>query len=334
MQEANLWHKERNGIRCDLCARNCFVTKDKKGFCLVRLNKDNKLFTLNYGKLNSVYIDKIERKPLFHFYPGSSTLSITVNGCNMQSAFCCPDELLHDKVEGKEYTPEQIVKHAEETNVRSISYTFSEPTIYYEFMYKVAKLAHRSNIANVIVTNCYMTEEMIKKVFKFLDAAAVEIKASLDPEFYKKFLTVDNTEIVFQNLKQLKKQRVFIEISNTIIPQIGDNIEQCRRFAERITTELESEIPFHLVRFQPGARTTEFSPTPIATLEKCIEEARKAGIRYVYTGNVMEHVANNTYCYNCREPLVQRSMGALKKNQLSKYRCPNCGLKINFVVDK
>lgn len=330
-----LWHKERNGIRCDLCERRCFIAKDKKGYCSVRINKDNKLYAENYGKLISVNIDPIEKKPLFHFYPGSKSLSIAANGCNFKCPFCCNIDISQDfvKIGGKEYTPEEVVELAEKSNCRTISYTYTEPTIFFEFAYRTAKLAHRSNILNTFVTNGYMTQEMIKKMAKYLDAATVDLKASADPEFYRKFIAVPNVEVILSNMKQMKKQRIFLEITNLIIPQIGDDVEKCRKLAEWINTELESDIPLHILQFYPAGRMAELPLTPVSTLEKCIDEAKKAGLRYVYIGNVPGHEAENTYCYNCRETLIRRDGISVKKINLAKERCPNCGLKINLLTE-
>jgi len=339
MQEAMLWHKERNGVRCDLCNHRCFISKDKRGICMVRLNKSNKLYSLNYGKLCSVSIDPIEKKPLFHFYPGSTTLSIASFGCNFRCQFCCNAQLSQsvdsnkEEIGGQDYTPEEIVRMAEKNDCKSISYTYSEPTIFFEFAFKTAKLAHRSNILNTFVTNGYMTEEAIKKISKYLDAATVDFKASADPEFYKKFMSVPDVNPIFASLKQMKRQRIFLEVTNLIIPQIGDNIEQCRKLAEWINTEIGSEVPFHVIQFFPSHQLTELPMTPVSTLEKCMDEARKAGLRYVYIGNVFGHTSENTYCYNCREPMIMRTGTIVKKKNLLKDRCPNCGLKINILID-
>jgi len=339
MHEAMLWHKERNGIRCDLCARRCFIAKGKKGFCLVRLNKDNKLYSLNYGKIISVNVDPIEKKPLFHFYPGSSSLSISSVGCNFRCQFCCNAPISQalvieqtGKVPGEEYSPEEIVELAEKNNCRSISYTYTEPTMFFEFAYKTARLAHRSNIANVFVTNGYMTEEAVKKISRYLDAATVDFKASADPEFYKKFMSVPSVEPIFDSLKRMKKQRIFIEITNLIVPKFGDSIEKCRKLAQWISSELSSNIPLHILQFFPNYQLLELPPTPVSTLEKCIDEAKKTGLRYVYIGNIVGHSDENTYCYNCRELLIKRSGFSVEKNNLVEDRCPTCGLKMNVIV--
>lgn len=336
MQEAMLWHKERNGVRCDLCPWNCFISRDKVGICLVRKNVNNKLFSLNFGKIAAWNVDPVEKDPLFHFYPGSSTLTINVSGNNFRCSFCSNYDAKHGvdfKVIGEERSPEDIIKLAEKNNCKSISFSYSEPTMYFEFVFRAAKLARRSNIKNIFITNGYMSEEGVKKIAKFIDASVINFKASGDPEFYKKFISVESLDPVYESIKQMEKQRVHLEISNLIIPQVGDNLEYCRKLAEWISTEIGSEVPFHVLQFKPTFKTAELPPTSIATLEKFIDTARSAGLRYVYIGIEEEHDAENTYCHNCREPLIFRKGRSIKKINLLRDRCPNCGLKTNVITE-
>lgn len=334
MQEGLLWKKERNGIRCMMCARKCFITKDKSGYCLVKKNIDNKLFTLNYGKIINASVEPIEKMPLFHYYPSSNTFSIVSVGDNFSiqdSSKLFADKKQEETI-GEEYTPEKIVSVAEGKNCLSISYSGIEPFLYLEFAYRVAKAAHRSNTKNIFVTNGFATDDAIKKIGKYLDAVTVNFQGSVDPQFYSKFFEVKDTAPLFVALKQMKKQRLHIEITNTIIPQIGDNLQLCKNLAEWINAEIGSEVPFHIVQFQPNDKIRELPPTPVAVLEKCITEAKKAGLRYVYIGNVPKHAQQNTYCYNCMEPLIIREGYKVKKISLSEDRCPNCGLKSNVSI--
>lgn len=339
MHEAMFWEKERNGVRCGLCARKCFIAKDKRGFCQVRVNKDNTLYALNYGKLVSTSVDPIEKKPFFHFYPGSSAFSISSVGCNFKCQFCINSEISQplysdpDTIPGKDYTPEEVVQMAEKSNCKTIAYTYTEPTMFFEFAYKTAKLAKRNNLMNVFVTNGYISEDAIKKISKYLDAVVVDVKASLDPEFYKKFMSVPDVQPIYDTLKQIKKQRVPLEITNLIIPQIGDSIELSSKLAEHINTNLTSSTPLHFIQFTPSFKLMELPPTPVSTLEKCISEARKMGLRYVYIGNVPGHDDENTYCYNCRELVVKRFGGMVEEVHLSKNKCPYCGANIDILVD-
>lgn len=338
MQKAMLWHKERKGVRCDLCARKCLIPKGQRGFCHVRLNKDGELFALNYGKLIAVNVDPIEKKPLFHFYPGSNALSIASAGCNFACAFCCNFTMSQgikdkgsDKIPGEKYEPEDIVELAKKNGCKSISYTYTEPTVFFEFAFKTAKLAHRSNIKNTFVTNGYITDDAVKKIAKFLDAATVDIKASADQEFYKKFMSVPKVGPIFSCLKRMKKQKIFTEITNLIVPQVGDDVDKCEKLAQWITSELGSDVPFHIIQFYPSYKLMELPPTPEETLEKCAEVARRAGLRYVYVGNVPGYPDENTYCHNCRELLIERVGFSVKRSNLVSDGCPNCGFRMNGV---
>lgn len=335
LYEAMLWQRERNGVRCLICARECFISKEKRGYCQVRENRNNKLYALNFGKVVELKIQPIEKNPLFHFFPGSNSLSFGIFGCNLFSQFCPQFELdlkLHDKtvedVKHTYYTPEDIVEIAEKKNCKSITYNFTEASMFFEFAFKTAKLAERSNIKNTLVTNGFISQEAVKKIAKYLDAATVNITASADKEFYAKFMSMESTAPIFAALKQMKKHRVFVEVTNVIVPQIGDNIESGIKLAERISNDWSSETPYHILQFHPYA-FTELPPTPSSTLEKFASEATKVGLRYVYIGNT-SHASENTYCHNCTELLIQRKDSIVKKINLVQDRCPNCGFKIKI----
>ncbi|MDI6806687.1 MAG: AmmeMemoRadiSam system radical SAM enzyme [Candidatus Aenigmarchaeota archaeon] len=335
MKKAMLWHGERNGIRCDLCARKCFIPRGKSGFCQVRINKDNTLYTLTYGKLCTLNVDPIEKKPLFHFYPGSRALSIATLGCNFKCSFCCNHEISQavaetGELKGETYSPRQVVALVKKYKCKIISYTYTEPTIFFEFAYATTKEAVKENILNTFVTNGYMSDEAIKKISKHLDAVTVDFKASGSPEFYKKFMGVPTVKPIYRALRQFKKQRVFIEITNLIVPQLGDDIELCGRLAEWVNTELGSEVPFHIIQFHPSFRMMDIPSTPVKTLEMAIREARDAGLRYVYIGNVLGHRDESTYCYNCGELLIERVGYEIRRMNLVGDRCPNCSFKINL----
>jgi pyruvate formate lyase activating enzyme len=331
MREAMLWHKERNGVRCELCHANCFISKDKFGLCQVRKNEGNKLYTLNYDRVVDLSFDRIEKRFLFHFLPKSKTLLVSTPGCELNEHFCIDDFTLTN-LQAKSYTAEDIVEMAEKKGCKSISYSFTDPTISFEFVFRIAKYAHRSNLKNVFVTNGYLSEEGVKKIAKYLDAASVRFKASGSEEFMRQYGLVPNISPIINTLKQMKKHRIFIEIANTIIPQIGDNVEECRKLAELINSEFGSEIPFHLLQFYPNPKFPGLPMTPLALLERCADVARSAGLRFVYISNVPKSPEQNTYCYNCREPLIIRENLVVKKINLVDGRCPNCGLRINFVL--
>jgi len=335
LKEAMMWDTHRDkSIRCNLCNWRCIIPDGKYGYCGVRKNENGKLYTLTYGKLVSINIDPIEKKPFFHFYPGSKSLSIASIGCNFKCVFCCNYPISQTtKIQGKTYTPEQIVKMANDNQCKTIAYTYTEPTLMFEFAYVTGRLAHRYNIKNVFVTNGYMTVDAVKKIGRFLDAAVVDIKASLDPEFYKKYMSVPKVKPILDCIKQLHKQRIFLEITNLIIPGIGDNEDMNDKLVEWINSELGASIPYHVIAFTPQYRLTNVPPTPVETLEKMVDIARKRGLRYTYVGNVFGHYYENTYCHNCRELLIKRTGFFVEENNLVKNRCPNCGLKVNIVTE-
>ncbi len=327
---AMMWKKEGKGIRCSLCARRCLILDGKRGFCMVR-EVNNKLFSLNYGKIVGLNIDPIEKKPLFHFLPTTFALSYACRGCNFRCAYCLNWEISHDRLPeifGQKYTSEQIVELAIKDNCPTISHTYTEPTIFYEFAYDVAKLAHKKNIKNTFVTNGYMTPEALGN-FKYLDAATVDFKASGDEKFLRKYASVPSSKPIFEFLEELKKHKIHTEITNLVIPKIGDNLEQFRNLVEQIIEKLGADVPFHIIRFFPTYHMLDISSTPISTLEKFYDEAKKLGLKYVYVGNVPSHL-ESTYCPNCKEILIERFGFESRIINLKKDRCTKCDEKINL----
>ena len=334
LQEATLWQKERNGIRCYVCPRKCFIAKDKRGYCQVRKNINNKLFVLNYGKISYASPEPMEKLPLYHFYPGKLTFSIASPGSNFDYQPNEIKQIFKDKeeVKGEDWSPEKVVKKAEERKCAAISFTATEPTMYLEFVLRVSRLAARDNIKSIIVTNAFMSKDSVKKLVKFLNVAVVNIYASADEQFYSNYMGVKKLNPIFDSLKHMKKHGIHIEIVDWIFPQIGDNIENCKKLAQWISSELDSDVPMHIMRFYPDHKFPDLPATPTSTLEKCIEEARKSGLRHVYIGNVPDHNDANTYCYNCRNILIERKGFQIKKIDLARDRCPYCGVKINIVI--
>lgn len=334
MKEAMLWVKHGKNIKCDLCARRCIIPEGKTGFCRVRINKNGTLYTKNFGKIVSMDIDPVEKKPLYHFYPGSPTLSISSVGCNFKCKFCLNWEISQvDKISGKTYTPEDIVKIAIKKGIKIIAYTYTEPTIFFEFAYKVSRIAKRYNIKNVFVTNGYTTSEAIKKIGKYLDAVTVDFKASANPDFYKKYMGVPDVQPIFDSLRNFQKHRVFIEISNLIVPGVGDNLKDNRKLVEWIVERLGSSVPYHLIGFSPCYQMTNVPPTSLEVLEKLARDSQNIGLRYVYIGNIWGSDYENTYCYNCRTTVIERTGIFVNNINLEGNRCPQCSFKINIVKD-
>ena len=332
-REAVLWKPLEEGkVVCNLCYRRCVIPKGMLGVCYVRKNIDGKLYTLVYGKLTSINIDPIEKKPLFHFHPGSEVLSISTVGCNFKCKFCCNWVISQEKeIVGKSTSPEELVSYALTYGADGISYTYNEPTIFMEYAHDVAKLAKKHGLFNTFVTNGYMTLEAVDYIAPYLDAATVDFKASGDPRFHRKFMAVGDVSPVFDTLREMKKRGIFIEITDLIVPKVGDDLSYVRKLAKWIVEYLGPETPFHLIRFFPSYLMTDYPPTPIETLEKAAKVAMEEGLHYVYVGNAPGHPLEHTYCPKCGRPVIRR-MGfeILEWNLTEDNRCKFCGAKINI----
>lgn len=329
-KEALFWQVGRagrvGGVKCELCARRCFITEGKRGFCMARKNIQNQLFSLNYGKVVAVNVDPIEKKPLYHFHPGTFALSYACAGCNWACSYCCNFDISHVESPeslGSDFKPEQIVELAEKNRLKIISHTYTEPTVFFEFAYEVARLAHKSDIKNTFVTNGYIEEKPLKKISKYLDAATVDFKASGDEDFLEKYASVSSVEPVFKTLKLMKRLGIHVEITNLIIPKIGDKEDRFIELVKWIVENLGINTPLHIIRFFPSYKLTNIDATPISTLEDFARKAKEIGLRYVYVGNVLGHKWENTYCPSCGNLLIER-FGFEVKSNLTELKCPKC----------
>jgi len=333
LKEALFWKREKNGIKCGLCARKCFIQEGSRGFCMTRKNINNKLFVLNYGKVVAINIDPIEKKPLYHFYPGSFALSYACAGCNWACDYCCNFDISHINSPediGTRIEPEKIVEMAEKENVKIISHTYTEPTVFFEFAYEVAKIAHKKGIKNTFVTNGFISKSPLKKISRFLDAATIDFKASGDEDFLKKHASVFSIKPVFETLKLMKKLKIHVEITNLIFPIEGDK-DKFKVLVTWILNNLGSEIPLHIIRFFPNYKMCDLEPTPVSKLEDFAKEAKKIGLRYVYIGNVPGHELENTYCPDCGYLLIER-LGFRVRSNLREKLCPGCGRKLEGFI--
>lgn len=333
MKEAMFYKKLKNeAVKCVLCARKCAIGREKMGLCSVRKNISGKLYSLNYGKLCSVALDPIEKKPFFHFHPGSKSLSIATIGCNFRCAFCCNWEISQESdIIGENYTPKQVVELALRQGAQGISYTYTEPTIFYEFAYDTAKIAKRKNLYNNFVTNGYTAPEPIKKISKYLDAAVVDFKASGNEDFYRRFSSVPDVQPIYDALLTYKKNKIFLEVTNLLVPKYGDNMNDVRNFCKWIVENLGPETPVHFIRFFSSYKL-HLPQTDIRVLEKAHDIAIEEGLKYVYLGNV-SHKYENTYCPACGTMLIERHNIYLMKFLLKDGCCPECGEKIPMVIE-
>jgi pyruvate formate lyase activating enzyme len=331
LYEAMLYEKvEDKKVKCCLCARRCTINDGATGFCLVRKNEGGVLFSLNYAKAISACVDPVEKKPLFHFNPGTSVMSVATVGCNFRCQFCDNWMISQDKkIAGKHFPPEEVVKTAKENNCQGISYTYTEPTIFFEYAYDTCVLARKVGFFNTFVTNGYMTTEAVKTIAPYLDAATVDFKGGGDPDFYKSYSAVPSVEPIFEALKEMRQNGIHVEITNLVVPKIGDSIDRVRELAAWIRDNLGKDTPLHLLRFHPDYQLTTISSTSIETLEKAYAVAKNEGLNYVYIGNVPGHPSENTYCPNCNELLIKRLSFEITKWNLAKdMRCPVCGQQI------
>jgi len=319
-----------NRVRCNLCARRCSIPEGVVGFCRVRKNESGKLYSLNYAKACAANVDPIGKKPLSHFHPGALVMSIATVGCNFRCQFCDNWAISQERdIAGRDFPPEDVVRATENYGCQGISYTYTEPTIFFEYAYDTAILAHKKGFFNTFVTNGYMRAEAVKKIASYLDAATVDFKGAGDPEFYKKFSSVPSVEPIYESMKEMKKNDIHIEVTNLVIPKMGDSLERIRELAAWIRENLGEETPLHLLRFHPDYKLIDIPSTEIKTLEKAYEVARDSGLNYVYLGNAPGHRYENTYCPQCQELLIRRyGFDVSRWNITDDMRCPKCGKQI------
>jgi pyruvate formate lyase activating enzyme len=330
-REALLYEKlSDNKVRCNLCAHRCLIFDGRKGICQVRENRGGTLHTLVYGRAISQNIDPIEKKPLFHFYPGSATYSIATPGCNARCRWCQNWEIAQMPREqhlilGREASSEHIVNDAQRTACRSIAYTYTEPTIFFEYAYDTARLGHTVGLANIYVTNGYMTPEMLDAFQPYLDAANVDLKAFRD-ETYRRYVGI-RLQPVLDSLKRMKELGIWLEVTTLVIPGINDDPAELHDAAQFVSSELGPETPWHLSRFFPAYKMTDVQLTPAATLQRAHEIGLEAGLRYVYLGNAPGE--EDTFCHHCGRLLIRRAGYWIQENRVQPDGCcPACGTPV------
>ncbi len=322
-----------NYVRCNLCPNLCVLKDKQTGICGVRQNISGKLYTLVYNHPVSINIDPIEKKPLYHFYPGSQILSLATVGCNLRCNFCQNWTISQTRPEGDsayDITPQQIIKLAKEYDCESIAFTYTEPTIFYEYMYDIAKLAKENNLKTVWVTCGYINEEPLRKLAEVIDAANIDLKGFSD-EFYFTY-TTGLLQPVLNTLKIAKEEGMFFEITNLVIPDANDSSEEIRAMCKWIKESLGDEYPLHFSRFFPNYKLTNRPPTPIKTLEMAYNIAREEGLKYIYIGNVSKK-AEDTFCPNCGKKIIDRSGYSVGKIHIKDGKCKYCGKEIFGVFE-
>ncbi|MBM3252427.1 MAG: AmmeMemoRadiSam system radical SAM enzyme [Candidatus Omnitrophica bacterium] len=330
LKEASYYQKlDSKTVQCQLCPRRCVITDTKTGFCGVRENRDGVLYTLVYGKPCSVHIDPIEKKPLFHVLPKSFSFSIATVGCNLRCKFCQNWEISQARpgeVRAYNLTPRQIVEEAKKSGSRSIAYTYTEPTIFYEYMLDIAKLTKEEGLLNVMHSAGHINEEPLRELCKYLDAANIDLKG-FSQKYYGE-LTLGNLDSVLQTLKILKQEGVWIEITNLILPGLNDDPQMIKEMCVWIKDNLGDEVPLHFSRFWPMYKLTNLSPTPVETIQKAKQIAMDVGLKYVYIGNVPGDPAETTYCPKCKKPIIIRKGYSIEEINIKDGQCIFCYQKI------
>lgn len=307
MKEAMFYRKlPGKKVQCLLCPRSCTIPPGGRGFCSVRQNQGGKLFSLVYGKLCSMAIDPIEKKPLYHFAPGSRCLSICTVGCNLDCMFCQNWSISHpEQVTGEDIPPERIVELARKQGAEGIAYTYTEPTIFFEYALDTMKLARKAGLYNVWVSNGFTSPEPVMEASRYLDAINIDIKGSGD--LYRKLCNAPGDEAVKKAARLYKEQGVWIEITTLVIPGYNDSDRVLRGISRWVSKNLGEKTPVHFSRFHPHFKLSDARPTPTRTLERAHEIAVNEGLRHVFIGNVPGHREESTLCPGCGNTLIERS---------------------------
>ncbi len=328
MKEAMLYEKlSESKVKCNLCNHRCTIKDGSYGICGVRKNADGSLFSLVYDRIIASHIDPIEKKPLFQFYPGSTAYSIATVGCNFTCRHCQNSDISQLPREKKGYIvgekmgPEEIVREAHSSGCKSIAYTYTEPTIFFELAYETAQRAHDKGIKNIFVSNGYMTPEALEEISPYLDGINIDLK-SFTEKFYKE-ICGGRLEPVLDNIRLAKGLGIWVEVTTLIIPTLNDSQDELRQIAEFLR-DVDSNIPWHISQFYPTYQMINLPRTPVETLHMAREIGIETGLHYVYEGNVPGRGNENTYCHQCGELLIERWGYSIVKNTIKDGHCPSC----------
>jgi pyruvate formate lyase activating enzyme len=335
MHEAKFYTRlADNRVHCQLCKHFCKIADGQRGICEVRENQAGTLYTQVYGKSISAAIDPIEKKPLFHLNPGSTSFSIATVGCNFRCRHCQNWEIaqyprMHEgAIPGKDLSPESVVNQAGRAGCVSIAYTYTEPTIFFEYAYETAKLANRAGLKNVFISNGYTSAEALKAISPYLDAANIDLK-SFNDDFYRKICGA-RLQPILDTIRLYRDLGIWIEVTTLIIPGYNDNEEELKAIADFIVN-VGAEIPWHVTAFYPTHELTDAPRTSARILRRARQIGIEAGLRYVYEGNIPGEGGENTYCHGCGELLIERFGFSIRENRIEQGRCRTCSAKIDGI---
>ncbi len=339
-KEALYWEKlPKNWVKCLLCFRKCTIKPNSRGLCGARENKDGKLYSIVYSFPCAVHIDPIEKEPAYHVFPGASILCLATAGCTFKCKFCHNwhiSQFLPEEVESFYLPTEKLVELAIRNRCIGVSFTYTEPTIFYEYMLDISKKAKEKKVMVIVHTCGAINTEPLKELLKYVDAVTVDLKGFTE-DFYKKAITdgsKQSLESTLNTLKTVKENNVWLEIVNLVIPGLNDNPKDIEEMCKWIVNNLGQDVPLHFSRFYPSYKFSDYPPTPISTLEKAREIAIKTGIRYVTIGNVPGHSANSTFCYKCGKVLIKRHHFSVLENNIVEGKCKFCNTPIKGIWEK
>ncbi|UIJ36731.1 AmmeMemoRadiSam system radical SAM enzyme [Desulfobaculum bizertense] len=330
MRQASLWTTSDNQtVLCQLCSHFCHIDPGGRGRCGVRINRDGTLFTLA-DTVAAIHSDPVEKKPLFHFLPGTKTMSFAAMGCNFACSWCQNAPLSQlprqgSSPQGQCIRPEKIVQMALSEGCDSISYTYSEPTIFFELMEDTAKLAHEAGLKNIMVSNGFQSPQCLHRLGPLMDAANIDLKAFAE-DTYEQHCEA-RLKPVLQNLKRIKAFGWWLEVTTLVIPDLNDSPEELGDIAHFIAESLGVETPWHVSRFHPDYQMSDRGPTPTSRIEQAVDIGKNAGLQFVYAGNIAGHMSESTFCPNCGEMLIERRGYTLGKH-IPGAVCPGCGAAV------
>lgn len=316
-------------VKCQLCPISCVLNDTQRSYCRVRECRGGRLYTLVYESVCALHVDPIEKKPVFHMLPGSKSLSIATAGCNSRCKFCqnwqisqaAPEETSNQKI-----TCEEVVSKSLSSGCKSIAYTYSEPTVFYEYMIDTAKLARAKGIKNIWVTGGFINEPPLRELSQYVEAANIDLKGFDDD--YLRNVCGQNLKTITHTIRVSKECGMWIELTNLIVPTLNDDLKKIEKMALWIKEEIGKDVPLHFSRFWPMYKLKNLPPTPVSTLEKARKIALDVGLEYVYIGNVPGHEGNNTYCPSCKKLIIEREGYLVKALNMADSRCKFCGREI------
>lgn len=315
-------------VQCELCPNGCILENGRHSRCRTRMNRDGKLYSIVYGKPCAVHVDPIEKKPFFHFLPGTTAFSIATAGCVLSCKFCQNWQISQAKPEDTDtydLPPDKVVKAAMRYGSKSITYTYTEPTAFYEYMYDTAVIAKKSGIRNTMHSCGYINEKPLRRLSRYLNAADIDLKAFTE-DFYNR-ICGGSLKPVLHSLVVLREESIWLEVTNLVIPTLNDNMKTIGEMSRWILKNLGADVPLHFSRFFPNYKLNNLPPTPPDTLTDARKAAMDAGLKFVYIGNI-RHEGESTFCPNCKKLLIERIGYFVKQNNISNGRCRFCGTPI------